>query len=253
MSVKGTIFNIQRFSVHDGPGIRTTVFLKGCPLDCWWCHNPEGRPFGIEKQNGITTGKEYSADELMTILEKDGIFYDESVGGVTFSGGEPLSQPDFLYDALLRCKDVGIHTAVDTSGYAQKENFEKIIPLTDLFLFDLKIMNSEQHKKFTGVDNQNVLLNFEYLMRNAKRVIVRFPLIPEITMSPQNVNQVIKYLEKAEIKPEVNILPFHRIAEGKYAKNGFKNRMAGVKELPESTLTEILGLFKKSEFKVEIG
>ncbi|MEZ5082064.1 MAG: glycyl-radical enzyme activating protein [Bacteroidales bacterium] len=253
MSVKGIIFNIQRFSVHDGPGIRTTVFLKGCPLDCWWCHNPEGRYVGLDNKNGNSVGKEYSVDEVMVILEKDRIFYDESGGGVTFSGGEPLSQTDFLFEVLKRCKHDGIKTAVDTSGYSSKESFEKIIPFTDLVLFDLKIIDNTKHKKFTDVENHIILSNFEFVLKKAKRVIVRFPLIPGITMTTQNIDKVINYLKKTETKPEVNILPFHRIAEGKYLKNGFTNRMAGASELPESEIADVLALIKKFGFEVSIG
>ena len=253
MSVKGTIFNIQRFSVHDGPGIRTTVFMQGCPLDCWWCHNPEGRPFGLGKQNGNTTAKEHSVDELMDVILKDRIFYDESGGGVTFSGGEPMSQPLFLEEILEQCNVSGIHTAVDTSGYTQKQNFDKIIPFTDLFLFDFKIMNGGLHKKFTDVENENILQNFRFLLEKAKKIIVRIPLIPDITSTDQNVMDVIEFLSCQKSRPEINILPFHRIAEGKYAKNGFTNRMIGKIELPESRLDEVAYLFKKWGFRVRIG
>ena len=137
MALKGTVYNIQQFSVHDGPGIRTTVFLKGCPLTCWWCHNPESRSPEIVHANGKTIGMRYTPDELVEILIKDEVFFDQSKGGVTFSGGEPLEQPEFLFEVLKQCKANGIHTAVDTSGYAEREVFERIMPHTDLFLFDL--------------------------------------------------------------------------------------------------------------------
>jgi pyruvate formate lyase activating enzyme len=137
MMVKGVIFNIQRFSVNDGPGIRTTIFLKGCPLSCGWCHNPEGRQFEPSAINGNEIGSELTTGELLTEIGKDRIFYEESGGGVTFSGGEPLAQPEFLEEMLTRCRDNGFHSAIDTSGYADKALFKKILPITDLFLFDL--------------------------------------------------------------------------------------------------------------------
>ncbi len=149
MSTTGIIFNIQQFSVNDGPGIRTTVFFKGCPLGCWWCHNPESKSFDIEKINGKTLGQEYTVDELFKEIEKDRIFYEESNGGVTFSGGEPFSQPKFLKEILVRCKKNGISTAIDTSGYIDTNILKQFVKITDLFLYDLKLIDPVLHLKYT--------------------------------------------------------------------------------------------------------
>ncbi|OYT13869.1 MAG: hypothetical protein B6I19_02890 [Bacteroidetes bacterium 4572_114] len=167
--MRGIVFDIKRFAIHDGPGIRTTIFLKGCPLKCWWCHNPEsqdiktftdvktivldGAPF--EKQEEI--GKLMSVEELLEIIEKESVFYDESGGGVTFSGGEPLLQHEFLLEILKALKQKNIHTTVDTCGFAKWEIFEQIIDYTDLFLYDLKHIDQKKHKLFTGADNKQMI------------------------------------------------------------------------------------------------
>jgi pyruvate formate lyase activating enzyme len=173
LELKGLIFDIKRFALHDGPGIRTTVFLKGCPLRCWWCQNPESiREFpetikvksvssSYNKfcEEESTFGKEYSVDSLMEELIKDRIFYEESGGGITFSGGEPLVQYKFLSETLNRCKKNGLHTVIDTSGYAPIESFNEIYNMTDIFLFDIKMLNAELHRKFTDVSNELILRN----------------------------------------------------------------------------------------------
>ena len=142
MIEKGFIFDIKKFAIHDGPGIRSTVFLKGCPLECWWCHNPEGQNLEPEKMEGKDiVGEEVTVDWVIKEIEKDRIFYDQSGGGVTFSGGEPLMQPEFLQQLVLECKKRGIHTTLDTSGYAPADVFIPFIDIVDLFLYDLKIID----------------------------------------------------------------------------------------------------------------
>ncbi|TFH23120.1 MAG: radical SAM protein, partial [Bacteroidia bacterium] len=180
-----TVLDIKRFAVHDGPGIRTTVFLKGCPLSCWWCHNPESqsmKPVTVDierKVNGRSvSGKKVYGEsmEVEAVLEsilKDTHFYEESGGGVTFSGGEPMMQSGGLKRLLEECKGRGLHTTVDTSGYAAQEHFEEIMDVTDLFLYDLKNMSPELHKKYTGVDNQLILSNADYLLKSGANLIFR--------------------------------------------------------------------------------
>ena len=170
--IKGNIFDIKRFALHDGPGIRTTLFMTGCPLDCLWCHNPESRLGASDdesKNRSVTSG--YVIDEL----KKDLVFLEESGGGVTFAGGEPLSQPVFLSFILKSMKNAMIHTAVDTTGYAPKQVLKEIMPYTDLFLYDLKIMDPVKHERFTGVDNRIILENLEYILGKGKKLRIRFP------------------------------------------------------------------------------
>ena len=168
---RGVIFDIKRFAVHDGPGIRTTIFLKGCPLSCWWCHNPESRSDEPQQsvrhltlEGGIfdkeeITGYEVGVDEIIQQVERDRIFYEESGGGVTLSGGEPLNQPQFCRELLRSLKTSGFHTALDTTGYAPEEDILSVMPFTDLFLYDLKLMDETEHLKYTGVSNKGILEN----------------------------------------------------------------------------------------------
>jgi len=171
---EGIIFDIKRYAINDGPGIRTTVFLKGCPLNCWWCHNPEGINLNIEKLNinkKINTkinqkekiGYKINVKDLTNELLKDYIFYKESGGGVTFSGGEPLIQIDFLHSILLECKKNNIKTAIDTCGYSTIKKIDKIYDYVDLFLYDIKFIDEKQHLKYTGKSNEKILSNLKYL------------------------------------------------------------------------------------------
>ena len=179
------IFNIQRFSIHDGPGIRTTVFFQGCPLECIWCHNAEGIPQYLEKESGdkvigFPGLNKYTLEGLTEEILKDRVFYDESGGGVSFSGGEPLMQAEFLIEILKKMKDLQIHTTVDTSGCAAEKCFSEVAILADLLLFDLKIVDNDLHIKYTGTDNIRVIKNLEYLIKQKIPFRIRIPLINEI-------------------------------------------------------------------------
>ena len=233
-----TIFDIKRFAVHDGPGIRTTVFFKGCPLDCWWCHNPESRNSDPEdviykRQLGDkeieyrqTYGKSIGIKDLLKGILKDRLFFEESGGGVTFSGGEPLSQSEALLELLQHCKQHGIHTTVDTCGYAQWSNFKKIIPFTDLFLFDLKLMETNKHEKFTGMKNELIIKNLVGLLSNQANVELRIPVIPGVNNSVEEINKFIEFLNNGLNKvPKIHLLPYHNSADKKYQKLDMENRM----------------------------
>ena len=248
-----TIFNIQRFSVHDGPGIRTTVFFKGCPLACWWCHNPEGRSSEIEVINGKTIGNKVTVDELMQEILADRVFYEESGGGVTFSGGEPLAQASFVKAMLMKCKENNIHTAVDTSGYVSKASLRQVLPFTDLFLFDLKILDPVKHLKYTDVSNTEILDNLEYLFANNATVRIRIPVIPGITFTAENLDQIAAYLRKFEPHPEVNLLPFHRIGESKYNRYNIKYKMPVQKEPNHEEILKMSSGFRREGIPVKIG
>lgn len=259
------IYDIKRFAIHDGPGIRTTIFFKGCPLGCHWCHNPESIHAEQEKSQKtnildgkcynvmVTTGKETSLRELLNEVLKEKVFMDESNGGVTFSGGEPLMQHEFLLRALVLFKKKNIHTAIDTSGYASKSVFDKIASHTDLFLYDLKIMDDHLHKKYTHVSNERILRNLEFLHSSKIRTIIRFPLIPGIN-DDGNIAHMKQYLsDKCPSFKEIHILPFHNIANHKYRQFGIENLMKDHPEPSMEDLGKIKAIFEKDGFKVEVG
>ena len=261
----GFIFDIRHFSVHDGPGIRSTVFLKGCPLSCAWCHNPESQSFEPEtcirirrlddKEFEITenVGRRMTVKEVMEEIEKDIIVYDESKGGVTISGGEPLSQPEFLRGMLKACKSKEIQTAVDTSGFASKSVVESIIPLTDLFLYDLKLWDEDQHKKFTGVSNKVILENLRLIINAEKRVIVRIPLIQNITDTDQNLKSLRELVRQYSTIERVDLLPFHNIAKSKYERFGKKYKLENADAYNSIKAEQIKNYFQEVAKIVSIG
>ena len=239
-----TIFDIERCSFVDGPGLRTTVFFKGCNLKCMWCHNPESQNFKPEmlfykdKCKGCgkciqvcpasgecilcgkcelyclvdarkVCGKEYTSDEIFEEIVKDKTFYDNSGGGVTFSGGECMLQSDFLVEILKKCKEIGIHTAVDTAGHIPFENFEKILPYTDLFLYDIKIFNSEKHKKYIGVGNELILENLKKLFEVKAKIWIRIPVIAGDNDSLEEMQNIKDFLFKHGNPEKVELLPYH--------------------------------------------
>lgn len=263
--MEGLVFDIRHFSVHDGPGIRTTVFLKGCPLRCAWCHNPESQLFESEtcmrirrideKEYKVTeqVGKTMNLHEVIGEVEKDISIYDESKGGVTFSGGEPVSQPEFLESLLKACKAKEIHTAVDTSGYASQSIFEKIIPQTDLFLFDLKLVQDEDHKRFTGVSNVTIFKNLDLIIKAKKRVIIRIPLIQDITDTDSNLALLKQRIQQYPEIERVDLLPFHNIAKSKYERFGKHYKLGHTKPYDKQKAEEIQRFFKNVTPIVSIG
>ena len=267
------VFDIQRASFVDGPGIRTTVFFKGCNLRCAWCHNPESQnpkkemlfyknrcvgcgkckekcAFSLEKCEFCgkcalycphdareICGKEYTVDEVMREVLKDKAVYEGSGGGVTFSGGECMLQIEFLTEILKACKENGIHTAVDTAGHVPFESFARILPYTDLFLYDIKCLDSEKHEKYTGVKNERILENLERLLKCGASVWVRIPVIPTVNDTKEEI-QGIKTLLDAFGKPErIELLPYHAMGEHKYAALG---REAEVFSVPNEAQMDVL-------------
>jgi pyruvate formate lyase activating enzyme len=261
----GIIFDIKRFAIHDGPGIRTTVFFKGCLAYCWWCHNPESQKpeiQSVKKTNKIddfvfeeneNVGRQITAAELFSEIKKDNIYYNESGGGVTFSGGEPLMQPDFLESILKLCKEENIHTTLDTTGYCTLEIMQSIYKNVDLFLYDLKIIDDKLHKKYTGLSNKQILQNFKFLLQKNKNVLIRFPLIPGITDTKTNIRQILNFLNTNNSISELNILPFHKIANHKYSRFRIENKMNNIEELSKEKISEIGNIFESAGFKVSIG
>ncbi|MGB9919710.1 MAG: glycyl-radical enzyme activating protein [Moorellales bacterium] len=261
--VRGMVFNIQRYSIDDGPGIRTTVFLKGCPLRCLWCSNPEsqsadpevvhrdslcircGRCVEVcpkhaialtEKGVGIARGlceccgrcvevcdpgalkmlgSEMSVQEVFAEVRRDRSYYEYSCGGVTVSGGEPLQQPEFVAELFVRCQKAGIHTCLDTSGYADREALEKVLPHTDLVLFDLKHPDPEVHRRLTGVGISVILRNLRHLVEKGKAVVIRIPVVPGYNDRPEEVRSQARVVADLGLG-RVDLMPYHRLGVGKY-------------------------------------
>jgi pyruvate formate lyase activating enzyme len=257
----GIIFRIKKYAIHDGPGIRTTVFLKGCPLRCGWCHNPEGidpDPEPMGPGNGGDAGKKtigtaVAVSQVMAEIEKDTIFYDESGGGATFSGGEPLMQPAFLSSLLDGCRNHGIHTAVDTSGFASTEAMAMVAEKTDLILFDLKIMDEDEHRRHTGVSNKQVLENLKIVSESGTPVRIRFPLIPGITDNMENARRLAETIRLLGNIRHIDLLPFHPAADAKYRRLGRENPMAGATKPDDETIENIRTEFETRGFQVHLG
>jgi pyruvate formate lyase activating enzyme len=219
---QGVLFSIEEFAVNDGPGIRTTVFLKGCPLRCAWCHNPEGQrhePQPLTKQGRTEMcGYEIDAETLAEKLRRDEEIFRDSGGGVTFTGGEPLAQVDFLCEVLDRLGD--IHTAVETSGYASAEAFERVLERVDFVLFDIKLADSSLHKRWTGVGNELILANLKTLCASGKPFVARVPLIPGVNDSAANMEATAELLVGAKGLERVELLRYHKTAGAKYPMVG---------------------------------
>ncbi|MDT2599980.1 glycyl-radical enzyme activating protein [Enterococcus hulanensis] len=254
---QGLVFNIQRYSVHDGGGIRTLIFLKGCPLRCPWCSNPESRK-KVEpttwKKNGKTEqiGAWRSIDELLDEVLKDEIFYRTSGGGVTLSGGEVLMQSEFASAFLQELKKLGIHTAIETTGCFSVTRIKRLTPYVDQVLFDLKIMDRSEAKKVIGVDSETVRENFEYLLTQEQiQVIPRIPLIPEYTTNEKNIQQLIDFLTARKIG-EVHLLPFHQYGSSKYDYLGREYRMKDVQTLTRTEIDTIKAKFERAGIRANI-
>ena len=249
MSETGIIFDIKKYAIHDGPGIRTTIFFKGCSMGCQWCHNPESKNFGVEEfavkdrvkklTKSQTVGYEISVDDIMEKIEKDKVFYDESSGGVTFSGGEPLVQTNFLLEILKECKKSNIHTTIDTCGEASWKNFEKIIDYVDLFLYDLKIIDNVLHNKFTGVANKRIHNNLKKLIESGKKIEIRIPLIPNITDTDINLKNLIYFISSLKIKPSVILLPYNPLNRDKLDRFCMVNKLGKLKTQPRKKIFAI--------------
>jgi len=297
---KSIIFNIQKFSIHDGPGIRTTVFFKGCPLKCMWCHNPESQntnkemlydrdkcvlcgtcvkvcpKHAIKIENDILTtdmnkcdfcgecvtycmygareiaGKEYTVDEVVKEVLKDRIFYEKSNGGVTVSGGEPLLQIDFVEELLKKLKKENIHTAVDTCGAVSFEILERASKFTDLFLYDLKLMDDEKHKEYVGTSNKNIIENLKKLSKIHQNINIRLPIIEGVNADVSHIENVLELIDGLNIK-KVNLLPYHDIGKHKYKKLGLTYEDAKMLTPSDEKMNSFKDMFASIGYEVKIG
>jgi len=296
------IFDIKRYAINDGPGIRITIFLKGCPLSCEWCHNPESQSESVQKMyhqakcigcslcveacdveaciltsEGIVTDVEkcllcgkcaevcptkatemsgalYTEDQIMDIIRKEQLLMDKSEGGVTFSGGEPLQHPEFLIRLLDRCGQEGIHRCVDTCGFAKTDVLLEVAKRTDLFLYDLKMMDSKKHEKYTAVPNEIILENLRILAENNHKTAIRIPLIKGVNDDKENIVSTAEFISALHgKKPKVHILPFHNIAENKYKKLGQAYNRGSMDEPDAKRQEEILATFHRYGIDAAIG
>jgi pyruvate formate lyase activating enzyme len=268
LETRGIIFDLKKYAIHDGPGIRTTVFFKGCPLSCWWCHNPEAlspepepvdsdririRKYVNDPSVDGTIGYEVSAAYLMEEIEKDRVFYEQSGGGVTFSGGEPLMQLDFLSALLEGCRNADIRTAVDTSGYAPREALESIAGIVDLFLYDIKIIDEGAHKKYTGITNELILDNIIWLAKRGCRIIPRIPLIPGVTDTDDNLSQIAAFISGIEGIDEVSLLPYNTIADDKFERFQISSKLGNLERQSTEQLNRAGKIFEQSGCSVRYG
>lgn len=293
------IFNIQKFSVHDGPGIRTTVFFKGCPLKCLWCHNPESQNINTQilydkdkcvlcgtcekicpkkaikiENNKLTTdescdccgqcviyciqgarqiaGKVYTVDDVMKEVLKDRVFYEKSSGGVTLSGGEPLIHIDFVEELLKKLKDNNIHTAVDTCGAVSFENLKRAAKYTDVFLYDIKLMDDEKHVEFIGMSNKLILENIRKLSEIHNNINLRMPIIEGVNGDEEHIIKTIEFIEGLNIS-KVNLLPYHDIAKHKYKKLGKVYEDDRMSKPSDEKMQKFKEMFENKGYKAKIG
>ncbi len=286
--IRGIIFDIKRYAIHDGPGIRTTLFLKGCPARCLWCANPESQSFAPElifresecidcgkclsacPQGALSVvaghrtidrrackncgkcaavcpaqalemvGREVTAESLYEEIASDRIFWERSRGGITLSGGEPLAQANFARAFLEICKARHVHTALETCLYAPKEALESLVPFVDLFICDMKIMENEKHRQYTGVSNEVIKKNLEYLLASSREVLVRMPLIPGINDDEKNLTEMAHFLKSHGRETKIEILPYHSFGEPKYAQLGRQYEMSEISPPSKDALEEAL-------------
>lgn len=248
--MKALLFNIQKFSLHDGTGIRTSVFFQGCNLRCKWCSNPESQPIHPDPQH--SSARAYTVEELVAVLQKDKVFYDTSGGGVTLTGGEPLLQSELVPALCGALHAHGISVAVETAAHIPAATFEEMIPLFDLIHIDLKHYDDDAHRQGTGVGNALILQNIRAALSSGVRTIIRIPVIPGYNDSSEDMRgfeQLLKILGARE----VHLLPFHQMGESKYQKLGIQYDYMGLKQLHEEDLAAFEEVLLEAGLLVQIG
>ena len=256
LQTKGRIFDVQRFSVHDGPGIRTIIFLKGCFLRCRWCCNPEGQEFGIQEMtmNGRTkvVGKDVTVDEVLDIVERDRIYYARSGGGLTLSGGECLGQIDFARDLLRGAKERGINTAIESTAFADWSKIEQLQPYLDTFLMDIKHMDTRKHQEYTGQPNEKILENAKKIAQNFKKLIIRTPVIPGFNDTVEEIRAIARYTKSIGVS-EMHILPYHRLGKDKYYGLGRTYSLEEIEPPSKELMNKLLSVVREEGLKGQIG
>ena len=255
---KALIFNIQKFSIHDGPGLRTAVFYKGCPLNCLWCSNPESQNFKpeniwdktLEKQ--VLVGEYKTVEEIMVEVRKDLDFYLESGGGVTVTGGEVLIQIDQVVALLKQCKKEGIHTATETSGYSTPKNFKKLIDNVDLLMMDIKHHDTVKHKEKTGVPLEPILKNLDIAVSEKEEMLIRVPVIPNFNDSEEDAHKFGQLFKGHKVE-SIELLPFHQFGEEKYNNLNLDYAYADVKQMHSDDLIEYAKIIEEYGVNCKIG
>lgn len=259
LNVSGRIFDIQRYSIHDGPGIRTIIFLKGCVLRCKWCCNPESQEYDIQTMmvNGKprTIGRDVTVGEIMETVIRDMPYYERSGGGITLSGGESLLQSEFAAALLQASKEMGINTAMESMGCAHFDVIEKVLLHLDLYLMDIKHMNPQKHKEFTGKENSLMLENAKKIAESRKcELIIRVPVIPGFNDTQQELIEIAAFADTLPGVRQIHLLPYHSFGEGKYEGLGRPYLMKGVKTIPDKKMEEFRDMVEKyTSLNCQIG
>ena len=254
---KGRIFNIQRFSIHDGPGIRTIVFFKGCYMRCAWCCNPESQRYEfetlIEKDKIKTVGYDVTVSDIMPEILSDMPYYKRSGGGVTLSGGEVLCQADFARELLKACKEEGLHTAIESAASSDFSEIEKILPYLDLYLMDIKHMDSEKHKEYTALGNERILENARKIANSGVELIVRTPVIPGFNDTAEEIRAISRFAKSLPGVKEHHLLPYHRLGSDKYVGLGRNYALKEIEPPTREKMEYLLSVAEESGLKCQIG
>lgn len=254
---KGRIFNIQRFSIHDGPGIRTIVFLKGCYMRCAWCCNPESQRYEIEQMNEggkiKTVGRDVTVGGILPEILSDMPYYRRSGGGLTLSGGEVLAQADFARDLLRAAKEYGLHTAIETAASLPYGEIEKLLPYLDLILMDIKHMDPVKHKEYTGMSNERILENARTLAASGVELIIRTPVIPGVNDNDADIRAISRFAASLGSVREHHLLPYHRLGSDKYDGLGRRYTLSEIEPPSREKMQHLLSVAEESGLKCQIG
>ncbi len=255
--ITGRIFDIQRFSIHDGPGIRTIIFLKGCRLRCKWCCNPESQQYEIQKMNvqgkEKVIGRDVTVEEVMEEIKKDFPYYRRSGGGVTLSGGEALLQPEFAIGVLKACQEYGINTAIETSGFTEFEVIENYLPHLDYILMDIKHIDSKKHEQFTSQTNKLILENARKIAESGANLIIRVPVIPGFNHTEQEILSIASFAGTLPGVEELHLLPYHRLGQDKYEGLGRVYELTDIKPLDNDYMNGLMEAVIRTGLKCQVG
>lgn len=259
-NISGRIFDIQKYSIHDGPGIRTIVFLKGCALRCRWCCNPESQNFDVETMmfdgKEKVMGQDVTVAEVMKIIRQDIFYYNRSGGGVTLSGGEVLLQPDFAVALLKACKDYGINTAIETTAITEWENIERFLPYLDYVLMDIKHIDSAKHKEFTNQPNERILENAKKIANSGLvDLTIRVPVIPSFNHTEEEILDIARFAYGLSGVKKLHLLPYHRLGMGKYAGLNREYLMGNIEPMTNEYMEKLKKAVQRAvpDLKVQIG